>query len=81
MSRLPVIVAQGGISPAGRSSGFHGYHRLVYDRLGAEQQQKTLVAIARLRGMDSDTSTDTILSGTLIRQLETNLFDNNVQGL
>ncbi|KEQ17744.1 beta-ketoacyl synthase [Endozoicomonas numazuensis] len=77
MSRLPVIVAQGGISPAGRSSGFHGYHRLVFDRLAAEQQKKTLTAIARLRGLDNNTPADALLSGTLIRQLETNLFDNN----
>ncbi|WP_257274157.1 MULTISPECIES: beta-ketoacyl synthase [unclassified Endozoicomonas] len=77
MSRLPVIVAQGGISPAGRSSGFHGYHRLVFDQLGAQHKQQTLTAIAQLRGLDKDTPTDTILSGTLIRQLETNLFDNN----
>lgn len=77
VSRLPVIVAQGGISPAGRSSGFHGYHRLVFDQLGAQHKQQTLTAIAQLRGLDKDTPTDTILSGTLIRQLETNLFDNN----
>lgn len=77
VSRLPVIVAQGGISPAGRSSGFHGYNRLIFDQLGAQQQQETLTAIARLRGLDNDTPADIILSGTLIRQLETNLFDNN----
>ncbi|WP_252179831.1 beta-ketoacyl synthase [Endozoicomonas sp. 4G] len=77
MSRLPVIVAQGGISPAGRSSGFHGYHRLVFDQLSARQQQQTLTAIARLRGLADDAPADSLLSGTLIRQLETNLFDNN----
>ncbi|WP_062270102.1 beta-ketoacyl synthase [Endozoicomonas arenosclerae] len=77
MSRLPVIVAQGGVSPAGRSSGFHGYNRLVFDRLGIEQQQKTLTAIATLRGLDANTPAEDILAGTLIRKLENNLFDNN----
>lgn len=67
----------GGISPAGRSSGFHGYHRLVFDQLSARQQQQTLTAIARLRGLADDAPADSLLSGTLIRQLETNLFDNN----
>ncbi|MCW7552367.1 beta-ketoacyl synthase [Endozoicomonas gorgoniicola] len=75
MSRLPVIVAQGGVSPAGRSSGFHGYRRLVVDRLGAVERQQTLNAIARLRGLDNTVTEQDILSGTLIRQLEDNLFD------
>ena len=75
MSRLPVIVAQGGVSPAGRSSGFYGYRRLVVDRLASAERQQTLNAIARLRGLDSTATEQDILSGTLIRQLEDNLFD------
>ena len=75
MSRLPVIVAQGGVSPAGRSSGFHGYRRLVVDRLGSAERQQTLNAIARLRGLDNTATEQDILAGTLIRQLEDNLFD------
>jgi acetoacetyl-[acyl-carrier protein] synthase len=77
LTRLPVIVAQGGISPAGRSSGFHGYNRLVFDQLGQQQQQNTLSALARLRGLDAGSSADDILSGTLVRKLEDNLFDNS----
>ena len=75
MSRLPVIVAQGGVSPAGRTSGFHGYRRLVIDRLAEAERQQTLNAIARLRGLDKAATEQEILSGTLIRQLEQNLFD------
>ena len=78
MSRLPVIVAQGGISPAGRTSGFNGYHRLVFEKLSEAKQQQTLAALAQVRGLNpAETSAEDILSGTLIRQLEGNLFDNN----
>lgn len=75
MARLPVIVAQGGVSPAGRSSGFHGYRRLVIDQLAESKRQQTLNAIAGLRGMGAGASEQEILNGTLIRQLEDNLFD------
>lgn len=76
MSRLPVIVAQGGISPAGRTSGFHGYRRLVLEALSASDQQKTLQALKALRNLPEDSSEADILDGTLIRRLETNLFDS-----
>ncbi len=76
MSRLPVIVAQGGISPAGRTSGFHGYSRLVLDQLNQINQQKTLSALSVIRNLAPDASADAVLSGTLIRQLEGNLFDS-----
>ena len=75
MARLPVIVAQGGVSPAGRSSGFHGYRRLVFDSLAQDIQQNTLTSLMRLRGMDDSTTAEEILSGTLVRRLEDNLFD------
>ncbi len=77
MSRLPVIVAQGGISPAGRTSGFHGYHRLVFDQLGQQKQQQTLAALAQIRGLDASAPKEKILAGSLVRQLEGNLFNNN----
>lgn len=76
MSRLPVIVAQGGVSPAGRTSGFHGYRRLVLECLNNESQLDTLAALRTLRNLPEDSSRDEILSGTLIRQLEKNLFDS-----
>ncbi|ODS22665.1 beta-ketoacyl synthase [Candidatus Endobugula sertula] len=77
MSRLPVIIAQGGVSPAGRTSGFHGYRRLVLEKLSQQHRQETLESIRVLRGLSTDSSEAEVLSGTLIRQLETNLFDSS----
>lgn len=73
MRRFPVIVGFGGINSAGRSSGFHSYRRLVIDKLGAEKRERTLQNLAGLSG--SNASADTLLKGTLIRQLETSYFD------
>ncbi len=50
MTRLPLITALGGINAAGRSSGHHGYRRMVHDVLSAEQQQQTLQSLAALTG-------------------------------
>ena len=76
MSRLPVIVAQGGVSPAGRTSGFHGYRRLVLECLATSDQQETLQSLKALRNLPDDSCDADILAGTLIRRLETNLFDS-----
>ena len=76
MSRLPVIVAQGGVSPAGRTSGFHGYRRLVLECLNDPSQRETLAALRALRNLPEGSGREDILSGTLIRQLESNLFDH-----
>ncbi len=76
MSRLPVIVAQGGVSPAGRTSGFHGYRRLVLECLNDPLQRETLAALRALRNLPEGSGREDILSGTLIRQLESNLFDH-----
>lgn len=81
MSRLPVIVGFGGISPAGRSSGHHGYRRLVIDQLCQADADRTYMALAALMGLDTVAarlSTDQkayILDHTLIRKLEKNLFN------
>ena len=77
MARLPVIVAQGGVSPAGRSSGFNGYRRLVFDCLARSVQDSTLNSLACLRGLDNSATEQEILAGTLVRQLEDSLFDAN----
>lgn len=69
---LPVITAIGGISPAGRSSCHQGFRRLVIDALPGEQRQRTLAALASLSGHDDQAR---LLDGTLIRRLETNLYD------
>lgn len=75
MSRLPVIVGFGGVNPAGRSSGHHGYRRLVIDRLSQQLQDRTYRSLAALMNCEQDEAH--IRAHTLIRKLETNLFDPN----
>lgn len=80
MSRLPVIVGFGGVNPAGRSSLNHGYRRMVLDKLSQEKQARTFDALAALMNRDpvrSDEDRQYIRDHTLIRRLETNLFDAN----
>ena len=78
MSRLPVIVGFGGVNPAGRSSAYHGYRRMVIDALDSQRQDRTYAALAALMELPAETSEDTrqfVRDHTLIRRLETNLFD------
>lgn len=80
MSRLPVIVGFGGVNPAGRSSSHHGYRRMVIDELSSSEQDKTFAALAALMNRTDSTSAEArkgILDHTLVRRLETNLFDAN----
>ena len=81
MSRLPVIVGFGGINPAGRSSLHHGYRRTVIQSLGDDARIRTFASLAALMKIDTpptDKKTQQlILQQTLIRRLETNLFDPN----
>ena len=80
MSRLPVIVGFGGVHPAGRSSSHHGYRRMVIDALGSSEQDKTFAALAALMNRTDSASAEArkrILDHTLVRRLETNLFDAN----
>ncbi|MCK5894298.1 MAG: beta-ketoacyl synthase [Endozoicomonadaceae bacterium] len=74
MSRLPVIVAQGGISPAGRTSGFNAYCRLVFEAVGQEAANHTLTSLSALTGQDT-TDQQGLLKTTLIRKLNGTLFD------
>jgi acetoacetyl-[acyl-carrier protein] synthase len=74
LSRLPLIVGFGGINPAGRSSGHHGYRRMVIDRLHhslADSTYKSLASLMNLATVDKQY----ILDHTLVRQIENNLFD------
>lgn len=48
MTRLPVIVSFGGISPAGRSAFHYGFQRLVYNALPRQDQLATLQNLAVL---------------------------------
>ena len=50
MARLPVITGFGGINAAGRSSGHHGYRRMVIDALPSAQVQATYNSLAALTG-------------------------------
>ena len=50
MARLPVITGFGGINAAGRSSGHHGYRRMVIDALPSDQVQATYNSLAALTG-------------------------------
>ena len=80
MSRLPVIVGFGGVNPAGRSSSHHGYRRMVIDELNSSVQDKTFAALAALMNRTDSTSAEArkaMLDHTLVRRLETNLFDAN----
>lgn len=95
MSRLPLIIGFGGISPAGRSSAHHAYRRLVMDSLPETEAMETRCSLASLMGLiryrdgqwldpaGHPVERDRYLkdlepvlkNGTLIRQLENNLFD------
>jgi acetoacetyl-[acyl-carrier protein] synthase len=78
LSRLPVIVGFGGINPAGRSSAHHGYRRLVIDHLTTDKADRTFASLSALMQRDgamSDSEKQYILDHTLVRKLETNLFD------
>ena len=74
MSRLPVIVGFGGINPAGRSSAHHAYKRMVIDQLDSNKADSTYQSLAALMNMTT-VDKGAILSQTLIRQIEKNLFD------
>ena len=50
MTRLPIIAGFGGINTAGRSSGHHGYRRMVIEALSKEKALETRAAIAALTG-------------------------------
>ena len=51
MTRLPVIVGFGGVSPAGRSSFHHAYHRTIWESLDTARRRRTVVANASLMNL------------------------------
>ncbi|MDC9615361.1 beta-ketoacyl synthase [Xenorhabdus khoisanae] len=75
MSKLPVIVGLGGINAAGRSSGFHGYKRIVSDSLKYETMQNTWADLCNRMGIIKDSESITAAhierakNGTLIRRI------------
>ncbi len=77
MVRLPLIVGFGGINPAGRSSGFHGYRRTVVDALDTKLANETWQSLAQLmhvEGALDEQKVQWMSHHTLIRELEDNLF-------
>ena len=51
MTQLPVIIGFGGVSSAGRSSGFHAYRRTVLESLPTAEANHTLRALAAMMGL------------------------------
>ncbi|MBL4794258.1 MAG: beta-ketoacyl synthase [Pseudomonadales bacterium] len=79
MAPLPVIIGFGGINSAGRSSFHHGYRRLVIDALSEQNQRPTYQDLATLMGLTPFNRHDQamILNNTLIRKIESNLFNEH----
>lgn len=71
---LPVIVGFGGVNPAGRASGHHGYARMVHEALPAQTRARTLQSLAQLMGV-SASDERFILDHTLVRRIEPSHFD------
>jgi acetoacetyl-[acyl-carrier protein] synthase len=78
MSILPVITGFGGISPAGRSSGHHGFRRLVIDELPGALADATWQSLGALMGV-ADTASpqarEHMRNHTLVRRIEAEHFD------
>lgn len=75
MIKLPVIVGLGGINASGRTSGFHGYKRMICDALSAEALSNTWHDLAHRMGLATDKSLsdeliEQIKQGTLVRKIE-----------
>ena len=67
MAHLPLIIGCGGINPAGRTSGFNAYKRLVIDALPTELADNTLINLASLMNLVNFDGTNWYsASGTLI---------------
>ena len=71
---LPVIVGLGGISAAGRSSGFQSYMSMVRTELSSVERAKNLQAMATLMGMKTPDEA-AIDAGTMIRGITPQYFD------
>ena len=83
--RLPVIVGFGGVSPAGRSSFHHAYRRTILDSVQGPERTDMFMSLASLMNLHEGENLTAknveakvgqqCLDGSLIRKLETNLFD------
>lgn len=80
MVRLPVIVGLGGVNPAGRLSVHHAYRRLVIDRLAKADAEATWRSLGAMMKVTDGALPDAgqrqhILDHTLVRRIESRLFD------
>lgn len=78
MPKLAVIVGQGGMNSAGRTSGFHSYKRMICDVLSDSQLHDTWQDFAKRMQIATNTELtsadiEKIKLGTLIRRIK--LFD------
>ncbi|HEY7712631.1 MAG TPA: beta-ketoacyl synthase, partial [Candidatus Entotheonella sp.] len=79
MARIPVVTSFGGINAAGRSSGHHGYRRMVIDALDASTADETWRSLAALMNIEGPLTEETrrfIAEHTLIRALEPQYVDS-----
>ena len=72
--RFPVICSVGGINSAGRSSFDFSYKRLVMDNLDALSKKSLLKDLNSLTNSEISSEND-ILEKTLVRKVNSNLFD------
>lgn len=78
MARIPVVTSFGGVNAAGRSSGHHGYRRMVIDVLDqptADETWSSLAALMQIDGGLTEESRQFIAEHTLIRKLESQYGD------
>jgi len=78
VSRLPVIIAAGGINPAGRVSAHRSYQRLVVDALGAATaaaMYRNLATLMALERPEDPGQRAYMRDHTLVRRIES--FDVN----
>jgi len=79
MKSLAVIAGFGGINAAGRSSAHHGYRRSVIEVLDQDLADETIRSLAGLMGIKGEIGAEMrrhILEHTLVRGLESELFDS-----
>lgn len=78
MARIPVVTGFGGINAAGRSSGHHGYRRIVINALDEATAEETWRSLATLMNLETPLTDElrrSIAEHTLIRRLEPSYFD------
>lgn len=73
-AHLPVIVGFGGYNAAGRSSGHQAFKRMIWESLPSSEKANVHAALASLMN-NPELSESEVLSGTLVRRIESAIFD------